>query len=234
MIFSGGEDTDSFFAGATLDDHHEDRPMLDTFETESLRSFEDSFRRMTKPVPLSAPDEFERTIEGGGLVDDGAAIVAIHSALNLGRVRIIIDPEDEPWVERIVLPDGRLALDFNPQADEGITVSVAAHDEVTAQELVSAFRGASIDLAVALAEGAEIGGHSGRGCRDQLRGLSRPPTSIGAACPPRHFTKDATDAEHGLRFLSANSGGSSRCSPPPGGGSRPFGCRWPVSGGVQI
>lgn len=151
MIFSGGEDNDSFFAGATLDDHHEDRPMLDTFETESLRSFEESFRRMTKPVPLSAPDEFERTIEGVGLVDDGAAIVAIHSALNLGRVRIIIDPEDEPWVERIVLPDGRLALDFNPQADEGITVSVAAHDEITAQELVSAFRGASIDLAVALA-----------------------------------------------------------------------------------
>lgn len=131
--------------------------MTNFSEIEQLRSVEDISRRMAAATPLVRPAEFGRTVEGFGHVTDGAAIAAIRSELNLGQVRIVFDPEDEPRFERVVLPDGYVALCFDPQTEKGVTIAMGTRCETSARELITAFRDAATDLAMRLAEGQEIG-----------------------------------------------------------------------------
>lgn len=84
-----------------------------------------------------------RTFEGTALADDASFIGAVHIVPDAGSIRLVLDPADANAIRRTVLDDGRIALEFTPSADEGVTISIAVSCPACASDLVSALDNAS-------------------------------------------------------------------------------------------
>ena len=84
-----------------------------------------------------------RTFEGTALADDASFIAAVHVVPDAGSIRLVLDPADAGAMRRTVLDDGRIALDFAPSADEGVTISLAVSCPACASDLVGALDDAS-------------------------------------------------------------------------------------------
>lgn len=125
--------------------------------TAAMQSFREADRLFALARHPEPHDEFGCLVEGFGDVAEGMALCGVHVGLNLGTVRVIIDADDEERVARTVLDDGRIAFDFAPQTEEGVSVSVATLCDVTAHELVDAFRNAADELAADFQLGATTG-----------------------------------------------------------------------------
>lgn len=92
--------------------------------------------------PHEGHDDF-RTFEGTAQVDDGAFVAAVHIVPDTGSVRLVLDPADADGMRRTVLDDGRVALDFRPGADEGVTIAITTPCPACASDLVGALDDAS-------------------------------------------------------------------------------------------
>lgn len=92
--------------------------------------------------PHDGHDDF-RTFEGTALADDASFIAAIHVVPEAASIRLVLDPADAGALRRTVLDDGRIALDFAPSADEGVTISLAVSCPTCAADLVGALDDAS-------------------------------------------------------------------------------------------
>lgn len=106
-------------------DHDEDTTMTDISDTELLQIIETTDHLATTATQIvQLDDDFSTTIEGTGECIEDTYLAAIHLAPGAGVVRIIIAAADDAEVRRVVLDDGRIAYDFEPEQDTGVTVSV--------------------------------------------------------------------------------------------------------------
>lgn len=104
--------------------------------TELLQIIEATDRLAAGAAPIFQPsDDFSTTIEGTGEHIEDTYLAAIHVVPGAGAIRIIIDAADDAEVRRVVLDDGRIAYDFEPEQDEGVAVSIGTRCPLCARYL---------------------------------------------------------------------------------------------------